>query len=76
VAVITEDEYKLLKANVDRKLARGKVITQVKAAQVKKSVEAELMGRVMLYCKQEGFPCQCFRASRKAKGFLVPGWPD
>ena len=73
-AVITEDEYKLLKASVDRKLGRGKL--KVEAIKSKVKAEAELMGQVMKYCKEEGFPCQCFRSSRKAIGFLNPGWPD
>ena len=38
--------------------------------------ESVLQGKIMKYCKESGFPCLCFRQSKKAKGFLVPGWPD
>jgi len=38
--------------------------------------ESKLQGKIMQWCKEHGFPCQCFRMSRKARGFLVPGWPD
>ena len=38
--------------------------------------ESVLSGKIVKYCKEHGYPCQCFRQSRKAKGFLVPGLPD
>jgi len=38
--------------------------------------ESKLQGRIMDHCRREGWPCQCFRQSKKAKGFLVPGLPD
>lgn len=38
--------------------------------------ESLLAGKIMKYCKDHGFPCQCFRQSKKAKGFLVPGLTD
>jgi hypothetical protein len=38
--------------------------------------ESILQGKIMKYCKESGFPCLCFRQSKKAKDFLVPGWPD
>ena len=38
--------------------------------------EAKLQGKIMQWAREWGRPCQCFRQSRKAKGFLVPGWPD
>ena len=38
--------------------------------------ELKLAGKIMKWAKEHGYPCQCFRQSRKAKSFLVPGWPD
>ncbi|RLB94063.1 MAG: hypothetical protein DRH26_02235 [Deltaproteobacteria bacterium] len=38
--------------------------------------ESLLQGKIVKYCQEHGLPCQCFRQSRKARGFLVPGWPD
>lgn len=38
--------------------------------------ESRLAGKIMKDCKDLGWPCQCFRQSRKARGFLVPGWWD
>ena len=38
--------------------------------------ESNLQGKIVKYCKDHGYPCLSFRQSRKAEGFLVPGWPD
>jgi len=38
--------------------------------------ESELQGKITKYCKDHGYPCLSFRQSRKAEGFLTPGWPD
>ena len=38
--------------------------------------ESILSGKVVKYCDEHGFTCQCFRKSRKAIAFLVPGLPD
>ncbi len=38
--------------------------------------EARLQGRCLKYCKDEGYPCLSFRQSKKAIGFVTPGWPD
>ncbi len=38
--------------------------------------ESLLQGKIVKYCKDHGYPCLSFRQSRKAEGFLVPGWPD
>jgi hypothetical protein len=38
--------------------------------------ESVLAGKMMKWCKEHGFPCQCNRMSIKARGFVVPGWPD
>lgn len=38
--------------------------------------ESTLQGKIMKWAKDRGYPCQCFKQSRKAIGFLVPGWPD
>ena len=71
---ITEFEYEMLKRQAKNGITgKRKVITEDKADPEPESI---LMGKIMKYCKNEGFPCQCFRPSRKAIGFLVPGWPD
>ena len=41
-----------------------------------KGPESELAGKIQRWAKEHGYPCQCFRQSTKARGFLVPGWPD
>ena len=38
--------------------------------------ESKLQSKIVKYCKDHGYPCLSFRQSRKAKGFVVPGWPD
>ena len=38
--------------------------------------EANLARKIVKYCDEHGFVCQCFRQSKKAKGFLMPGLPD
>jgi len=38
--------------------------------------ESVLRRKISKWALGEGIPCQCFRQSKKAKGFLVPGWPD
>lgn len=38
--------------------------------------ESVLQGKIVRWAKDHGYPCQCFRQSRKARGFLVPGWFD
>ncbi len=38
--------------------------------------ESVLSGKIVRWAKERGYPCQCFRQSRKARGFLAPGWPD
>ena len=38
--------------------------------------EEVLQGKILKWAKERGFPCQCFRKSRKAIAFLVPGLPD
>ena len=71
---ISEFEYQMLL----EKVAEKKVIKLNPPSREGKSEypEAVLMGRIMKFCKNEGFPTQCFRPSRKAIGFLTPGWPD
>ncbi len=41
-----------------------------------KGPESRLAGKIKKFCDDHGYPCQCFRQSKKAKGFLVPGLPD
>ena len=38
--------------------------------------ERELAGKIQRWADAHGYPCQCFRQTAKARGFLVPGWPD
>ena len=38
--------------------------------------ESVLAGKILKYCDEHGYPCQCYRKSKKAYAFLVPGWPD
>ena len=71
---ISEFEFEMLKRQAEEGISGKK-----KSPAIEKSDpggESVLMGRIMKYCKQEGFPAQCFRPSRKAIGFLTPGWPD
>ena len=73
MSVITEEEYRLLKAQSLKATGKAKPSEDYKPEETS---EAKLMGRIMQECKARGFPCQCFRASRKAIGFITPGWPD
>ena len=38
--------------------------------------ESVLAGKIMKWAKDNAYPVQCFRQSVKARGFMVPGWPD
>ena len=38
--------------------------------------ESRLQGKIVKYCKDHGYPVLSFRQSKKAVGFLTPGWPD
>ena len=38
--------------------------------------ESKLQGEIMKWAKERGYPCQCFRQSKRVKGILVSGWPD
>ena len=38
--------------------------------------ESKLSAKIIKWANEHAFPCQCFRQSKKARGFLVPGWPD
>ncbi|MDD5095835.1 MAG: hypothetical protein PHV74_15900 [Dehalococcoidia bacterium] len=38
--------------------------------------ESKLQRDIMSWAKRKGYPCQCFRQSKRVKGILVPGWPD
>ena len=38
--------------------------------------ESILQGKIIDWADRHGYPVLCFRQSKKAKGFLVPGWPD
>lgn len=46
------------------------------ASEADEGPESGLQGKIQKYCKDHGFPCQCNRKSRKAKGFLTKGWFD
>jgi len=38
--------------------------------------ESVLAGKIGTWARDNGYPMLAFRQSRKAKGFLVAGWPD
>lgn len=38
--------------------------------------ESDLQGKIMKWATDNGYPCLCFKQSKQARGFLVPGWPD
>jgi len=38
--------------------------------------ESALQSKIVKWCKDAGYPCLSFRQSKKAKVFLLPGWPD
>ena len=38
--------------------------------------ESVLQGKIEAWAKEWGKPCLSFRQSKKAKGFITPGWPD
>ena len=38
--------------------------------------ESVLQSKIVKWCKDAGYPCLSFRQSKKAKGFLLPGYPD
>ena len=38
--------------------------------------ESVLQNKIKKWANDNGYVCQCFRQSRKARGFLVPGLPD
>ena len=38
--------------------------------------ESILQGKIQKWAKEHGYPCLSLHKSRKAKGFIVPGWPD
>jgi len=45
-------------------------------AEADEGPESKLQGKIVKYCKNHGYPCLSFRQSKKAEGFLTPGWPD
>ncbi len=89
MAVISGEDYKILKTQAEKGMTRKvkcdfclEVHSEIGPCGGKRKKEADpepesaLMGKIMKFCKLEGYPAQCFRSSRKAVGFLVPGWPD
>jgi len=38
--------------------------------------ESVLQGKIEIWANDHGYPILSFRQSKKAKGFLPPGWPD
>lgn len=38
--------------------------------------ESKLQGKITKLCKDKAWPCLSFRQSSKARGFIIPGWPD
>lgn len=70
---ISEFEFQQMKARVDKTLGRTeKEVDDTPDP----GPEDVLAGKIMKYCKENGFPHQCFRKSQKAKAFLTPGLTD
>lgn len=70
---ISETEFQIMKERVDQTLGR----TPEEAEDVPDpGPEEVLAGKIMKYCREQGFPHQCFRKSQKAKKFLNPGVTD
>ena len=38
--------------------------------------ESTLQGKIMVYCKEHGYPCLSFRQTARVRGVVTPGWPD
>jgi len=38
--------------------------------------ESVLQKKITQWARDRGYPCLSFRQSKKAQGFLAPGWPD
>ena len=38
--------------------------------------ESTLQKKITQWCRDRSYPCLSFRQSKKAQGFLTPGWPD
>ncbi len=38
--------------------------------------ESVLQAKIVAHAKSKGWPCLSFRQSKKARGYLEPGWPD
>lgn len=70
---ISEVEFEIMKARVDKKLG---VTTPDHPDQPDPGPEDVLAGKIMKYCTESGFPHVCFRKSQKAKKFLKPGVTD
>ncbi len=70
---ISEEEFAQLEAQSKR--GRG-VLPKEDEHPPDPGPEEVLAGKIMKWAKERGFPCQCFRKSIKARGFLVPGWAD
>jgi len=62
-----------MKARVDRALGRTEKGVEDTPDP---GPEEILAGKIMKFCKENGFPHQCFRKSQKAKAFLNPGLTD
>ena len=66
MAVITEEEYRVLQQQAGLKADPPE----------EPEGESRLMSLIRGFCLKQGLPVQCFRQSKKAKGFITPGWPD
>jgi len=38
--------------------------------------ESILQGKIVNWARSKGYPCLSFRQTSRAKGVLLPGWPD
>lgn len=69
----TADQLAEYMASMAPCMPRGSTLPEGEADSGPESV---LSRKISKWALGEGIPCQCFRQSKKAKGFLVPGWPD
>jgi len=70
----TKEQLAEYMAEFNAKMAPQSTISNSEVAD--QGPESKLARKIVKYCDEHGFVCQCFRQSKKAKGFLMPGLPD
>lgn len=76
---MTESDYQAYLAEHKRKIAKWRGVgwpEEIEEDTPDPGKEEVLAGKIMAWCKERGYPVQCFRQSKKAKGFLLKGFPD